>query len=338
MIFGFAAAIVVGFLLTAVQNWTGVPGIRGIPLLLLWLSWLVGRLVLAFGDSLAPALIASSDISFLLFAAMAMSYPVLKVRQWRNIMFVPILLTLAFLNGLSHWSVLTDQAALATKALHGAITLVMLIVAIIGGRVIPMFTANGAGTEKALPIAWLEKASLLSLLAIVVFTFAGFDLLPRAVTVSLLALSAFFNTWRFLRWRFWRCWQVPLLWSLHLAYAFLPLGLIALTAFHMGFINTASIPMHFFAVGGIGGTILAMISRVSLGHTGRTLQPAKLMSAAFACILFAAMVRVVIPVLMPQYFTIAITIAGVGWMIAYCLFVLCYAPMLVQPRIDGKPG
>jgi uncharacterized protein involved in response to NO len=338
MIFGFSAAIVVGFLLTAVQNWTGVPGIRGVPLLLLWLSWLTGRLVLALGSSLPSTVIVVADIMFLLFAAMAMAYPVFKVRQWRNIMFVPILLALALLNSLSHWGVLSQQPALTTKALHGAIMLVMLIVAIIGGRVMPMFTANGAGIEKPLPIAWLEKASLLSLLAIVVFTFTGFDLLPRPLVIALLAVSALFNTWRFLRWKFWRCWHVPLLWSLHLAYAFLPLGLMALAAYHLELINNISIPMHYFTVGGMGGMILAMITRVSLGHTGRPLQPPKPMAIAFALILLAAAVRVGLPTLIPQHFNTAIALAGLGWVLAYALFVICFTPILMQPRPDEKPG
>jgi uncharacterized protein involved in response to NO len=338
MIFGFAAAIVVGFLLTAVQTWTGVIGLRGAPLSALLGLWLAGRLVLAFGSSLPSGLTVGIDSLFLLSAAIAMAYPVLKVKQWRNIVFVPILLGLAFLNLMSHWGVLSEQPLIATKALHGAILLITLVVGIIGGRVMPMFTANGTGTQKVLPIKWLELSSLFSLLAIAVLAFVGYDLLPPAVLITVLVFAAVANSWRFLRWGFWRCWRHPLLWSLHLSYAFIPLGLVALALHHAGLLASGSAALHCFAVGAIGGMILAMISRVSLGHTGRSLEPPAFMSLAFALILVAALVRVVLPVFLPGLMSWAIGLAGGAWVLAYGIFLICYAPMLLAPRLDGRPG
>lgn len=338
MIFGFAAAIVVGFLLTAVQTWTGVVGLRGTPLAILLTFWLAGRLVLFFGANLPLQLPVLIDSLFLFSAALAMAYPVLRVRQWRNLMFVPILFALGLLNLMSHWGVLSEQPLLATKALHGGVMLITLVVAIIGGRVMPMFTANGTGTAKVAPIKWLELSSLFSLLAVAALAFSGYDLLPQGALVGLLAFSAVANGWRFGRWGFWRCWRLPLLWSLHFSFAFIPLGLIALALHHAGLLASGSAALHCFAVGAIGGMILAMISRVSLGHTGRLLEPPALMSAAFALILLSALVRVVLPALVPTYMNWGIALAGFSWVAAYGIFLVCYTPFLLAPRLDGRPG
>jgi uncharacterized protein involved in response to NO len=167
--------------------------------------------------------------------------------------------------------VLSEQPLIASKALHGGVMLITLVVAIVGGRVMPMFTANGTGTAKVAPVKWLELSSLLSLLAVAVVAFAGYTVLPPALLIALLVFAALANAWRFLRWGFWHCWRVPLLWSMHLAYAFIPLGLLALALHHAGLFASGSAALHCFAVGTIGGMILAMISRVSLGHTGRLL-------------------------------------------------------------------
>ncbi len=225
MIFGFAVTIVAGFLLTAVQNWTGVQGIRGWPLAALVACWLIGRLTMLFSAHLPQQLVAPLDLLFLLGAALAMAYPVILAKQWRNFFFVPILLALAIMNAVSHWSITHQDPALAARALYGGIMLVSLVACIIGGRVMPMFTANGTGTKKVDSIAWLDLCSILSLLLVAILTFVGFDNLPNAVLSPIFAIAAIFNSWRFARWGFWRTWQVPLLWSLHLAYAFIPLGL-----------------------------------------------------------------------------------------------------------------
>ncbi len=338
MIFGFAVAIVVGFLLTAVQTWTGVVGLRGLPLAALFVLWLSGRLAVGFGAGQPAGWIAGIDSLFLLAAAAAMAYPVIKVKQWRNFLFVPILIALALLNFSSHYSVLIEQPVMALKILHAAIMLITLLVAIIGGRVMPMFTANGTGTRKVLPLKWLELSSLFSLLALVVLTFLGDDLLPRFLLPGLFFFAAMVNGWRFLRWGFWRCWQVPLLWSMHLAYGFIPLGLVAMGLYHAGVLLNGSVALHCFAVGTVGGMILAMISRVSLGHTGRLLAPPRLMSLAFALILLAAAVRVILPLLLPAYAAWGIAVAGLCWVLAYGIFCLCYAPMLLMARVDGRPG
>jgi len=142
MLFGFGAAIAAGFLLTAVASWTGVSGIRGKPLAVLVFSWFLARLLLAFDFGLADWIIAMVDVSFLLFVSIAMAYPIIKVKQWRNLMFIPILLALTGFNAISHWAVLNNQYSLTFQYLHATIMLFTLLIAVLGGRVIPAFTAN----------------------------------------------------------------------------------------------------------------------------------------------------------------------------------------------------
>ena len=338
MLFGFGAAIVVGFLLTAVQSWTGVIGIRGKPLAALVLMWLSGRLLLAFGSGLPDGLIVAADVSYLLFAAIAMAYPVIKVKQWRNLMFVPILFVFALLNMASHWGVITEQPQLAVQSLHATIMLFVLIISIVGGRVIAAFTANTMGNQRAQPMQWLEAVSIISIIFMLVIAFYGFSNVPSALLFIVSGVAALANGWRFLRWGFQHSWSDPMLWSLHLAYAFIPLGFIALALHSVGLMDNMSAALHGFTVGSIGGMILAMISRVTLGHTGRPLNPHKLVPLAFVFILSAAIVRVVLPAWLPELTNWGIGLAGVLWVFAYGIYIFFYAPMLLTTRADGNPG
>lgn len=338
MLFGFGIAIVVGFLLTAVQTWTGVIGLRGLPLLVLALSWLTGRLLLAFGAGLPGWLVMSGDMAFLVLAAIAMAYPVFKVKQWRNMMFVPILAILALLNGVSHWGVVSNQPLLAQISLHGAIMMFVLIIAILGGRVIPFFTANGAGVERKPPIKWLEIASISSIILLVLIAFIGFQQVPKSLILVLSLIAAAANGWRFLRWGGQHCAKIPLLWSLHLSYAFIPLGFLALALYAAGSTSNLSAALHCFTAGAMGGMILAMISRVTLGHTGRPLQPPKLISLGYIAILIGASLRVIFPAWFPQQSGWAISVAGALWVLGYGIYAFYYAPMLVTTRADGRPG
>ncbi|MCF7981603.1 MAG: NnrS family protein [Pseudomonadales bacterium] len=338
MLFGFGVAIVVGFLLTAVQTWTGVIGIRGKPLIGLAASWLLGRLLLAFGADLPYWLVMVGDLLFLILSTIAMAYPVLRARQWRNLMFVPILALLALLNGVSHWGVVTEQPLVAQTSLHGAIMMFVLIISILGGRVIPFFTANGAGVERKAPVQWLEITSLTSIILLVSIAFIGFNRVPNTLLVLLSAIATVTNGWRFSRWGGQHCAKIPLLWSLHLAYAFIPLGFIALTLYGAGYMKNLSAALHCFTAGAMGGMILAMISRVTLGHTGRPLKPPALISLAYVFVLSGALVRVIFPGWFPETSGWAIGTAGVLWILGYGIYCYYYAPMLVTTRADGRPG
>lgn len=340
MLFGFGAAIVVGFLLTAVQSWTGVIGIRGKPLVALVFAWLCGRLLLAFGMvfNFPEWFIALGDIGFLLLATIAMAYPVIKVKQWRNLIFVPILSVLTLLNAVSHWAVINAQPDIATHSLHGTIILFSLIITILGGRVIPAFTANTTQCDRKAPIKWLEIVSVSSIICLIVIAFAGFDNVAAELLFIVSAVAALANGWRASRWGIQYCRTEPLLWSLHIAYTFIPLAYLMLALHSLGLMDNTSAALHSITVGAIGGMILAMISRVTLGHTGRQLNPPRLITAAYIFIFLAALVRVIIPAWLAEYTSWGIGVAGILWVLAFGLYIFFYAHMLVTPRADGRPG
>lgn len=338
MLFGFVAVIVVGFLLTAVQNWTGVPGLKGRPLQLLFVSWLLGRVVLVLPFSLPAVWVMLIDCAFLLFSAMAMSYPVLKVKQWRNLIFVPILFLLFTLNAISHWAVVTDQPLTATRTLHAAIMLFVLLVSIIGGRVIPFFTASKMNLERLPANKWIEVFSIAPLILLVAVAVLGFERQSPWLMTGLCLPALLAHSWRLSRWGGQHCRSVPLLWSLHLSYLFIPLGLLLLMLASWGLVSSFSAALHGFTVGAIAGMILAMVSRVVLGHTGRPLQPPTLMTWAFVLIGLSALLRALLPGFVPAVSHWAIATSSVCWLLAYGLLVFYYAPMLLKARVDGRPG
>ncbi|MBL4705803.1 MAG: NnrS family protein [Flavobacteriales bacterium] len=338
MLFGFGVAIVTGFLLTAVKTWTGVAGLRGKLLGAFVSIWLLGRILISFGNGLDGWIIASVDVAYLIFAAIAMAYPVVKVKQWRNLMFVPILLILASLNATSHWAVLSNDPLLATKTLHATIILFTLIIAILGGRVIPALTANGTGKPKLPAINLLEITSIVSILFLVAIALIGFNQVDSKFLLNVSIIAAAANGLRFLRWGIQHTWTIPLLWSLHLSFIFIPSGFILLALYAAGLMDNLSAALHSFTVGAIGGMILAMISRVTLGHTGRPLKPHSLISVAYIFILLSAVVRVALPAWMPEMYSLSIGLAGVLWILAYAVYLFFYTPMLVTTRADGRPG
>ncbi|MAZ87542.1 MAG: hypothetical protein CL693_07845 [Cellvibrionaceae bacterium] len=338
MLFGFVAAVVVGFLLTAVQTWTGVAGLKGGLLGVLVGIWVLGRLLLLVRVGEGLWLVAVIDVAFLVLAACAMAYPVLKVKQWRNLIFVPLLLLLAVMNGASHYAVIAGEPQWLIQSMRGAVMVVVVIVSVVGGRVIPLFTANATGCSKAEPLIWLERLSLISLLLMVAVAFIGFESLSPMVLAVLSLSAAVIQLMRSGRWGAIHSRRIPLLWSLHLSYACIALGFIGVALAAMGWISSYSAALHCFTVGAIGGMILAMIARVSLGHTGRPLQPPAMMTLAFYCLALAALVRVVLPGWVPALSVWGVGIAGVLWVLGYGLYCIYYARYLLTPRVDGRPG
>ncbi|MCH7373710.1 NnrS family protein [Aeromonas sp. MR16] len=336
MLFGFGASIVAGFLLTAVQNWTAHPGVRGWPLALVVGLWALPRCMLPWVGEDSVVLMAA-DLAWLPLCAWFLARPIMITRQWRNLFFVPLLLILTLLNGAS-WLWRDDWIAME----HLLITTVLLfttLIAVMGGRVIPFFTARATGTEKAVPLPWLERGALASLWLIMLLWL----LLPTAWTTSLYMVplyivAASLHLWRQLRWQPKSTLSHPLLWSLHLAYLFIPLGLLALSAQAAGLPITLSVASHLFSAGCIGTMILGMIARVSLGHSGRALRVGRRITAAFGLVILSALLRVLIPQLWPAFTLVGWNLSGWSWIAAYGLFVWVYAPILSQPRADGRPG
>lgn len=336
MLFGFGAAIVAGFLLTAVQNWTAHPGVRSWPLALVVSLWALPRLLLPWlGEE--NTLLMMADLSWLPLCAWFLAKPIIITRQWRNLFFVPLLLVLTLLNGTS-WIWHGEWATLE----HLFITTVLLfttLIAVMGGRVIPFFTARATGLDKAVPLVWLERGALASLWSLLLIWL----LFPNQWTTSvymmpLYIVAASLHLWRQLRWRLPTTMGHPLLWSLHLAYLFIPLGLLALAAQAAGMSISLSLASHLLSAGCLGTMILGMIARVSLGHSGRALQVGRHIRSAFVLIIAAALLRVLVPLLWPAYTLHGWNLSGLAWSLAYGLFVWVYAPILTSPRADGRPG
>lgn len=339
MLFGFGCAIVAGFLLTAVQNWTGMRGVSGKPLLGLFLLWLLGRVVLLLPMVLNQYVIMLIDLSFLPVVAYILAKPIMAIKQYRNLFFVPLLGLFTLANAEMHFAKLGLAGFAIKESGYAAVMLMTVLMSVMAGRVVPMFTANGTKTTKVIPLPWLEKAATISLAAITFgLLITPVVTLPNTAYGVLFIFAAACQLIRLLRLKPWITLTVPLLWSIHFSLIFICFGLLSIGVSYLVPAMGASHVWHLLTVGGMGGLILAMISRVSLGHTGRMLTPPTSMSLAFASIFVATIVRVFGPQVMPQaYFTVLI-VSIAFWLLAFGLFVLHYAPMLSKPRTDGRPG
>ena len=339
MIFGFGSAIIAGFLLTAVQNWTGIPSVKGKPLAALFFLWLAGRLFMIMPELLGAFVSSLIDLSFLLAVAYVLAKPILAIKQYRNLFFVPLLVMFTLANAEMHLASFYPQSVAVSYSGYAGILLVLFLMSVMAGRVVPMFTANGTQTTKATPAPLLDKLAngslLLTMLMLLLHPLIGF------VPMFFGALLIFAGTFQLIRWLRWRPWitlGVPLLWSIHFALKFMWFGLILLGFSYIIDEIPSNHIWHLLTVGGMGGIILAMISRVSLGHSGRPLTPPKFMSVAFAFITTSALIRSFGPWIMPEKLLLFIDISGFCWLVAFGLFTFYYAPMLLKAREDGRPG
>ena len=335
MLFGFGAAIVAGFLLTAVQNWTAHPGVRSWPLALIVGLWVLPRCLLPWlgEDNL---ILMALDLAWLPLCAWFLAKPVIMTRQWRNLFFVPLLLIMTLLNGAS-W-LWRDEWSAVEHLLITTVLLFTTLIAVMGGRVIPFFTARGTGQEKAPPNPWLERGALASLWLILLLWLLPDSWTNSLYMVPLYIVAAGLHLGRQMRWRPGTTLAQPLLWSLHLAYLFIPLGLLALAAQAAGLPLSLSLASHLLSAGCMGTMILGMIARVSLGHSGRALHVGRRITLAFALVILSAFMRVLLPLYWPSLTMTGWNLSGWSWIAAYGMFVWVYTPILTRPRADGRPG
>ncbi|MGF6090237.1 NnrS family protein [Pseudomonas sp. 18173] len=328
MPFGFASAIIAGFLLTAVPNWTGRPGLRGWPLIGLVLVWLLARLVW-FLPIPAPLLLAV-QVLFLPLLVWGLGRDLLAAGKREN---YPILLMVSLLAGCQALTLLgfaVDDANLQRRGVLAALWLVGALMSVIGGRVIPFFIQRGLNRPVA-PAAHPMPGKVLlvsALLAAVSFA-VGLNDFPRVWLAVLFALISALHLLRLWRWHDRDLWRVPLLWSLYLAYAWLAVATLAMALWHLGVMPQQSLATHSLAVGGIGGLVLAMIARVSLGHTGRPLLPSKAIVAGFALVLAAGVSRV----LLVPFSGWGLAMSALLWCMAFGLFLSRYTGILLKPRV-----
>jgi uncharacterized protein involved in response to NO len=337
MVWGFAPAVIVGFLLTAARTWTGHPTPKGLTLASLFALWLLGRVLLLTGPGL---LAVTVDLAFLPAAALSLAVPLWRARNTRNAFVVPLLLMLGALSFAHHgayrgWV----DAAWAPRSLTTALDLVALLLAVIGGRVIPAFSANAvAGLA---PRRWLlVETAALGLLAIVAFldatALAG--LLPSSALRGLLAAAALAHLVRLLGWRPWATRGQLLLAALPLGYLWLPGHLLLRAVLDTVPGQMSPLAVHALSIGAMAGLMLAMMTRSALGHTGRPLLAGTAETFMFITIHLAAFCRVVAPLAWPSAYVTWVGLSAALWTLAFATFALRYAPIVGAARVDAGAG
>ncbi len=337
MIFGFAAAAIGGFLLTAVPNWTGTLPLTGRPLVVLFLIWFAGRVAMGLSGLLPFPLVLLADGAFFpILGAFAARQLIVRPAA-RNLMFLVLLAGLTVCNVLFHLGNVGHLALDPFAPLRIALMIVIVMIAVVGGRIIPAFThnwLNGRRKPVRMPqrIPWLEKTALASLAAFVLLEMAGAPdaLLGVAALVAALAHGA-----RLVLWRGFATRAEPIVWVLHLGYAWIVIGLaLAALAAFTGAVPSASVS-HAFGTGAIGTMTLAVMSRASLGHTGRRLIAPRAVVWAYYLVTLAAALRVAAP-FWTDASTAALTAAALAWIAAFSLFTYVYTPVLTTPRITSR--
>ncbi len=338
MFFGFAMAIVVGFLLTAVQNWTGVNGTKDKWLGVLVALWALPRFLLWTETPLW--LTSSVEALFLALVAYEISFRVLKAKGYRNLIFLPFFV-LAIITNYASYATIKGMPPFPSIAVWQAMLWwFVLLISIMGGRVIPFFTARRFNFDKPESLFWLDTAANLPL--VLLFALSFFPLTSMQFSPVILVFAAIMQLVRFLRWKPWMTLKEPLVWSLHITYFCIPLGLFIKALSELSLISNGLFVshnmLHVVAIGAIGGLILSMISRVTMGHTGRMIYQGPNMWFAFIAIVLSALIRGVGVAFWPQHMLLLVDAAAALWIIAFSLFVLKFGKMLISPRADGHPG
>ncbi len=331
MLFGFAVAVIVGFLLTAGKAWTGLATPRGGFLASLALLWLAARVAAV----LAPyAVYAALDVLLLPLVAAIVGTVLLRAGNRRNLPLVAILVLLALVNLGFHLAVLGLLDISPARALHAGLALIVMIECVMAGRVIPAFTISALPGLKLHTPPWLEQITL----AATALAFALWVLLPpHAVTAAVFGSAAVLHAVRLWLWQPWRTRARPILWVLHLAYVWIPVGLLLLAWAQVGGVS-ASAGVHALAVGATGGLVIGMLTRTARGHTGRPLRASKLEVAAYLLVASAAVARVVMPLLASQHLVPWLVAAATAWAAAFGIYLFIFAPWLLTPRLDAKDG
>jgi uncharacterized protein involved in response to NO len=336
MLHGFSVAVIAGFLLTAVGNWTSRETATGAALGALTGLWLAGRLAIALGAALPGALIAALDLAFLPALCVVLARPLIGTNNRRNFVILGILGGLWLTNIATHLDALGfASAGTGRQASLVALDLVLLVIVIISGRVFPMFTRNATGIETIRSLPLLDR---LAAAAMALLTAADVFAPGSAFTPAVAGAAGLIVALRMVPWGTRHTTRQPLLWVLHAGHAWLALGLVLRAVPLFDSTLPASLALHALTVGAIGTLTLGMMARVALGHTGRPLVAPTAMAFAFAAMNLAALLRSLVPAALPGAYDLTVVAAGVLWSLAFATFVARYAVILTTPRVDGKPG
>ncbi len=336
MVFGFAIAVMSGFLLTAVRNWTGLPTPTGLALAALAAVWLAGRVLIFTGP---PMLAAFVDVAFVPLLAVVIASPIIKSRNQRNYKIIALLVLIAVANVIYHLASLGPLPAwLAYTTVITAIDLMTILFAVVAGRVIPAFTKNAVPGSAPRHASWLEFLAFGSLVLIIVTRLSSdWVSVPLMITTVILVVAAVSHAFRLALWQPQLTLGIPLLWMMPVSYSWLPFALF-LRALAGYSIVSQGVWVHALTTGAISGLMLAMMMRSSLGHTGRPLVASGADMTAFLTLQLAAIIRVSAGLFPAELYVPVVVLSGVIWVLAFTIFLLRYLPMLVRPRIDGRPG
>lgn len=331
MLFGFAVAVVIGFLLTAGKAWTGLATPRGPFLAALVLLWLAARVA----GVVAPyPVYAVLDWLLLPIVAVILVDLLVRARNRRNLPLAMLLLLLSLANMVFHLAVIGALDLSPVRALHAGLALIVMIECVIAGRVVPAFTASATPGLQINASRGLDAATLsVSALALALWIFAP----PSAVSATAFAVAAVLHVARQACWHPWDTRSRPILWILHAAYAWIAIGFALLALAQSGWMS-ASAGVHALAVGATGGLIIGMMTRTARGHTGRPLRASRLEVLAYLLVMGAAVLRVLLPLLVPQYLRELLICAALAWSVAFGLYLVVFAPWLFKTRLDGRDG
>jgi uncharacterized protein involved in response to NO len=335
MVFGFAVAVIAGFLLTAATNWTGRGTATGSGLAALAGLWIAGRVVLIVPG--VPVWLAIGvDVAFLPVLAVVLAIPLLATGNRRNVVFPIVLTVLGLINLAIHLGSIGAIDWDPSRGLRIAIDLILLMIGVLGGRVIPSFTKNALPQAKVNPC---PKASVLALLSIAALAIAEVATDNTTMTGSVALVAGVLNALRMRGWGTVATLRHPILWILHVGYAWLAAGLILRGAAELTGLIPLDAGIHALTIGAIGSMTVGMMSRVALGHTGRSIVPAPLTVAAYWLVNAAALLRVAFALTGDDTLRAASLMgSGALWSLAFACFAIVYWPILSRPRADGRAG
>jgi uncharacterized protein involved in response to NO len=338
MIYGFVMAAIAGFLLTAVPSWTSERGSAGWPLGAAVALWVCGRVGMNMAGAVPIWLLAASELALIPCLLFLLAPPILRTRN-RNLPVLGVLVVLWVIDAAFVVSVVRGDTVLAAAALRLAIDFVLVLVTIIGGRIVPTFTANALRRRGETVSTNTRKPVELAVICVMVAIAIDDVIAPAGWLAGVLAaIASAAHLLRLAGWRSFRVRGEPILWILHVAYAWIPIGLALKACALLGDFAWAAKWSHALGTGALTTMIFAVMTRVALGHTGRPLQVPRPITSAYLLLTAAALLRVFGIALFPSHYLLTLTTAGIAWTLAFGIFIVVYAPILWSPRVDGRPG
>lgn len=332
MLFGYSTAVIAGFLLTAVRNWTNVDTVTKTPLALLAIVWLLGR-ILPF-TPVPGILIAVMNLAFFIVLMGAIAHPIIKVKQWHNMIMVAILsaFTMAEILVQAQYLGWMDGTAMSGNTL--ALYSILMMIQVITGRVMPFFTRIVVPDTEVVERPLLEKFLLYTLVLLALADVMGLGHLLITFLSGILLVA---HIMRVLPWFSKPVLNIPILWVLYAGYFWLIIGFLMKVLVGLSLVSN-NLAIHAWTIGVIGITTYGMMARVALGHTGREMVASRTVVFGFYLLFAAAVIRVIAPVFFMEHYVVWVEGSALLWLVAFVLFTIAYWSVLLRPRVDGRAG